>query len=70
MKKIFSIIFVLVGFVELIVLSILSTFDNTTYSSYNNHFVGYMNAYGLWEFFYAAIFLIIIGIILPLIKKY
>lgn len=49
MKKYLGTIFLIFGFLEIIVLSAISTFDRVMYED-TNHFIGFINNYGLWPF--------------------
>ena len=45
--------FIVFGFLGVIVLSAVSTFDKADYTN-TNHFVGFMSAYDLWIFLVGA----------------
>ena len=49
MKKYLGTIFLIFGFLEIIVLSAISTFDRVMYED-TNHFIGFIKNYGLWPF--------------------
>ena len=51
MKKYLGTIFLIFGFLEIIVLSAISTFDRVMYED-TNHFIGFINNYGLWHTFF------------------
>ena len=55
MKKYLGTIFLIFGFLEIIVLSAISTFDRVMYED-TNHFIGFINNYGLWPFLIAMPF--------------
>ncbi len=61
MKKILAILFLVFGFLEIIILSIISTFDNVEY--HRNHFIAFMSHYGLWAFFIGAWIMVCLGIL-------
>lgn len=68
MKKILAnigIIFVIMGFLQIITLSILCGIDHVEYSG-QNHFIGFMSQQGLWGFFYGALIIIICGLVMSL----
>ena len=55
MKKYLGTIFLIFGFLEIIVLSAISTFDRVMYED-TNHFIGFINNYGLWPFHYLLLY--------------
>lgn len=67
--KLLGAILLIMGLLEIICISILSALDNVSYSSYRNHFFGFMAAYTLWPFFFGAVILSIAGSILLLMKN-
>lgn len=62
------ILFMVFGFIEIIALSITSTFDRMIYSR-KNHFIGFVSFYDLWIFIYGFGIIILIGIILIIYSK-
>lgn len=54
MKKYLGTIFLIFGFLEIIVLSAISTFDRVMYED-TNHFIGFINNYGLWPFLIGSV---------------
>lgn len=54
MKKYLGTIFLIFGFLEIIVLSAISTFDRVMYED-TNHFIGFINNYGLWSFLIGSV---------------
>lgn len=56
MKKYLGTIFLIFGFLEIIVLSAISTFDRVMYED-TNHFIGFIKNYGLWPFLIGSYFI-------------
>ena len=54
MKKYLGTIFLIFGFLEIIVLSAISTFDRVMYED-TNHFIGFIKNYGLWPFLIGSV---------------
>lgn len=67
MKKILGIIFLVFGLVEVIALSVASTFDRVEYTD-QNHFVGFMSFYDLWIFLIGALIGIFLGVLLLVLE--
>ena len=72
MKKYLGTIFLIFGFLEIIVLSAISTFDRVMYED-TNHFIGFIKNYGLWPFLIGSVIVLFCGVVLIVlenIKKY
>lgn len=63
MKKTLGTILTIMGILQIIVLSAISTFDKSIYSD-QNHFIGFMNSFDLWIFLFGAFLIIGVGIFL------
>lgn len=68
MKKIFGTIILFFGFLEIVVLSAISTFDKVEYTD-SNHFVGFMSAYDLWVFLIGAGIMVCLGFLFLIFEK-
>ncbi|MCI8314787.1 MAG: hypothetical protein HFH74_07085 [Lachnospiraceae bacterium] len=68
MRKILGTIFLVFGFLEVILLSFASTFDRVEYTD-KNHFVGFMSFYDLWIFFVGALVAICLGVLLLILEE-
>lgn len=66
-EKTLGTIFPIMGLLQIIVLSAVSTFDKVVYSD-QNHFIGFMNSFNLRSFFLGAALLIGIVILLLILN--
>ena len=62
MKKYLGTIFLIFGFLEIIVLSAISTFDRVMYED-TNHFIGFIKNYGLWPFLIGSVIVLFCGVV-------
>ena len=67
MKKYLGTIFLIFGFLEIIVLSAISTFDRVMYED-TNHFIGFINNYGLWSFLIGSVIVLFCGVVLIVLE--
>lgn len=70
MKKYLGTIFLIFGFLEIIVLSAISTFDRVMCIMYEdaNHFIGFINNYGLWPFLIGSVIVLFCGVVLIVLE--
>ena len=67
MKKYLGTIFLIFGFLEIIVLSAISTFDRVMYED-TNHFIGFIKIYGLWPFLIGSVIVLFCGVVLIVLE--
>ena len=70
MKKYLGTIFLIFGFLEIIVLSAISTFDRVMCIMYEdtNHFIGLINNYGMWPFLIGSVIVLFCGVVLIVLE--
>ena len=56
-----------IWFLEIIVLSAISTFDRVMYED-TNHFIGFINNYGLWPFLIGSVIVLFCGVVLIVLE--
>lgn len=56
-----------IWFLEIIVLSAISTFDRVMYED-TNHFIGFIKNYGLWPFLIGSVIVLFCGVVLIVLE--